>query len=454
MNEAFNSKFKLSDRNQQYISIFKIKNSQWNFPEFKTLLHKISKRTESIKNYEIIHYFEELGIRRLLIDIEKIESEDEKTKYYLITFKDVTSQTDSDKILGWIEKKLNIINTLGEVYSTVSFNDLFRQTSNQIVKTLGCTHCICGYLDNQGNVIIPQGNKVKEGTPLSEPFVIPKKEWQTQFGTKTLEQRMVSPKKEFKGPQGKIIIYNSLSLAIRHKDKDIGRILAINKPSSFNQLDKNLLLAIGSYIAPLLHDKLIIEKMKQNQQHLETFVKESKKMMKSELTIDKIDEQILNGLYNDGSTTLLDLSEKVIKPDGESMSGTGVKKRIRKLKKREILKIQGNIDLEKLNYKLVYYLVNLKDYKDKEKLSKLENICSKVFMLAEIMGKYQILIGFYGRNMGEINKCINNCAIIKEFIDKKNSDLFRILNLRIPTFYPVKVVESEKKVENCKYFNK
>jgi DNA-binding Lrp family transcriptional regulator len=269
-----------------------------------------------------------------------------------------------------------------------------------------------------------------------------------------LEERNFPDKIELELPKGKIGIYNSLNMPISHKDEEIGRILVLNKPGDFNQLDKNLLTAIVSYIAPLLYDKLTIKKMKQNQQQLKAVISKSKIKVKEAIEIDEIDEQILTGLYKDGNITLQDLSKTVIKPNGESMSGTGVKKRIKKLKKRNILKVQGNVNLEKLDYKLVYYLVNLKDYGDIDKIQELKNNCLRLFLLSQIMGKYHLLLGFYGRDIEEVCKSINNCGILNEVIDKKNSDLFRILNLGLPTFYPVKVVGGRGTCENCRFYKK
>ena len=451
-NEKFLSKFKLKDKNLTNRSILQIKNAQWNFPEFKSLLSKLSARKQSIENYKVIHYFEEIGLRSLIIDIKNIDIEGTEIAHYLIRIKDVTSKTDSGEILSWIEKKLKIINNLGEIFSTASFKQIFRQTRKQIIKSLGCEYCLFGYLDTQGNIIIAGENNLDKQGSYSSGFSISKQLWNSQFGSEVLEERNFPDKIKLELPKGKITIYNSLNMPISHKDEEIGRILVLNKPGDFNQLDKNLLTAIVSYIAPLLYDKLTIKKMKQNQQQLKAVINESKIKVKEAIEIDEIDEQILTGLYKDGNITLQDLSKTVIKSNGESMSGTGVKKRIKKLKKRNILKVQGNVNLEKLDYKLVYYLVNLKDYGNIEKIQELKNDCSRIFLVSRIMGKYHLLLGFYGRDIEEVCKCINNCGILNEVIDKKNSDLFRILNLGVPTFYPVKVIGEGGNCENCRFY--
>ena len=80
------------------------------------------------------------------------------------------------------------------------------------------------------------------------------------------------------------------------------------------------------------------------------------------MRLDGIDKQILKELYENGRESLTTLNTKIFKTDSEVMSHTGVKKRITKLESSEILKVQGNININNLNYKAMLILLEMKNF--------------------------------------------------------------------------------------------
>ncbi|MFX1494882.1 MAG: hypothetical protein ACFFBZ_11420, partial [Promethearchaeota archaeon] len=86
------------------------------------------------------------------------------------------------------------------------------------------------------------------------------------------------------------------------------------------------------------------------------------------MKLDNIDKQIINILFNNGRENLINIGEKVTKTDQSIMSHTGVKKRIKKLSNSKILKIQGNININELDYKACLILLEMKNYDEVKKI--------------------------------------------------------------------------------------
>jgi len=63
------------------------------------------------------------------------------------------------------------------------------------------------------------------------------------------------------------------------------------------------------------------------------------------MQLDEIDKQIGKELFDNGRISLTTLNKMLFKTDRELMSRTGIKKRIIKLRCSEVLKIQGNLNL-------------------------------------------------------------------------------------------------------------
>ena len=64
------------------------------------------------------------------------------------------------------------------------------------------------------------------------------------------------------------------------------------------------------------------------------------------MPLDNIDRQILNALFKNGRESLTSLEKMIIKSGKETMSHTGIAKRISKLEESELLKVQATTELQ------------------------------------------------------------------------------------------------------------
>lgn len=167
------------------------------------------------------------------------------------------------------------------------------------------------------------------------------------------------------------------------------------------------------------------------------------------MQLDDIDRQILNELHKNGRESLTSLNQKIYKTDQELMSHTGVKKRIVKLGNSEILKVQGNINITSLNYKACFILLEMKNYEEIRKIIKEYSDCPRVFLLAQITGQYNILIGIAGQSIDVLHKYINYCGPTnKEGV--LHSQILFVSSIEAPRFLPMNLFSKESQEDKCR----
>ncbi|TYP77204.1 chemotaxis protein CheB [Aquimarina intermedia] len=91
---AFYTHFKVTKKQTLGKSIYELYDNQWNIPKLKELLEKILPKHESFKDYEVVHEFENLGQRTLLLNGQKLTQEKGKKEAILLVFEDITERKD------------------------------------------------------------------------------------------------------------------------------------------------------------------------------------------------------------------------------------------------------------------------------------------------------------------------------------------------------------------------
>ena len=110
------------------------------------------------------------------------------------------------------------------------------------------------------------------------------------------------------------------------------------------------------------------------------------------MQLDNIDKQILRALFQNGRESLTNLEKVIIKSDKETMSHTGIAKRISKLEDSGILKVQANTNVGKLQYKSLFLLMEMRNFEEVQNIIKAYEDCPRVFMLAQVTGQYNLIL--------------------------------------------------------------
>ncbi|MHA2431022.1 MAG: hypothetical protein ACXACC_08315 [Promethearchaeota archaeon] len=166
------------------------------------------------------------------------------------------------------------------------------------------------------------------------------------------------------------------------------------------------------------------------------------------MKLDNIDKQIINILFNNGRENLINIGEKVTKIDQSIMSHTGVKKRIKKLTNLKILKVQGNININELDYKACLILLEMKNYDEVKKIIKAYSECPRVFILAQVTGQYNLIMGISGQNIDVLHRYINHCGPTnKDGI--LHSEILFVSNLESPEYLPLNLFSKKSQEVKC-----
>ncbi|MEJ2251268.1 MAG: hypothetical protein P8Y70_15755 [Candidatus Lokiarchaeota archaeon] len=166
------------------------------------------------------------------------------------------------------------------------------------------------------------------------------------------------------------------------------------------------------------------------------------------MEFDEIDKQILRILFKNGRESYSKIKNNVFKPDNEKMSHTGIRKRIRRLKNKELLKVQGNINVNALNYVGVIILIEVENYERIVELTDYYSDCPRNFLFLEISGEYNLALGFLGRNINDLHQFLNICGPT----NKKgilHSAIMYINNVVYPKFIPLDMFNVENKEKTC-----
>ncbi|MHA1489429.1 MAG: GAF domain-containing protein [Promethearchaeota archaeon] len=454
-NESFFTSFKINTKINQNISFYKFNNNQWNIQKLKNLLEKVLTKKEKIENVKFTHDFETLGKKTLIINIKKIQNEENKSDYIMLQIEDITENNYIEKTFYRLEDKFKKINKISELFREYNDDNTYRKVLEIILEILDSKNCLFGHVNDENEIACTfMRNTIWHGFhEKNNTIIFSRKLWDSTFGRNQIKNKEFYSKNPLSLNDVSIPIYNSLSVPIVYKNKDIGCLLVANKTSNYSILDKNLLKAIANYISPLLHAKKLESHGKENQHGIFTKkFKTSKNCKENGITeIDHMDKQILHELCKNGKISLQDLSEKIYKLDGELMSNTGIKNRIIKLIDSEILNIQGNINIQKLNYQIAFLLIELKRYEDIEKYKQLQSNCPRTILLAKITGRYHLILSLVGRNLEDINDCINNCELIrKNDIDIKNSEFLFASKIIIPKYIPLDFFRNLGLKSKCK----
>ena len=217
-----------------------------------------------------------------------------------------------------------------------------------------------------------------------------------------------------------------------------------NKTIDYTPEDIELLETISNYISPIL--KLRLDSIRNEQKFKESMSNKSK----SKQMLDEVDCQILNVLHRDGRQSPVRME---IQSKNKKMSHTGIINRISKLEEKGILKIQGNIDINKLKVRTALIRIEFNNFDFINNYVEYYKDCPRIFVLLKLTGQYHLSIGVMGRSMEDLNQFINFC-LLAEREKIKSSDITFASELTKPQYLPLNFfivdIENTKCGRNCR----
>ncbi|MFX1275208.1 MAG: Lrp/AsnC family transcriptional regulator [Promethearchaeota archaeon] len=166
------------------------------------------------------------------------------------------------------------------------------------------------------------------------------------------------------------------------------------------------------------------------------------------MVLDNIDKQIIKVLFNNGRENLQTLADQVMKKNDESMSHTGIRKRITKMEESKLLKIQGNLSIKNLNYTAAILLMELENFEKIKIITKEYMNCPRVFLLAQLSGRYNLILGIVGQNLDVLQNYLNHCGPS----NKKgvlHTEVLFLSSFNMPKFFPLNLFSNVSQESKC-----
>ncbi len=346
------------------------------------------------------------------------------------------------------KEEISVRDKITKVFREFTDDRVFNEVLNIVQEVVESEMGYFGYINENGDMITPSLTREiywdKCEVP-GKPIIFPRKDWGGIWGKSLLDKTTIISKGPFNFPEGHLTLSNVMCVPILYQDDVIGQITVGNKAIDYNNRDKRFLENIANKISPILQARLERDQMEKERQRLAKELKEStKEREKIQEDLDDIDKQILRELHEDGKKGL----HKIEIAMSNVMSHTGIKNRIGKLTDSNFLKIQGNVNVKKLNYRLAFLLLELRKFEDLKKFIDFYSKCKRIFFVLSVSGKYHLLLGIVAKSFEIINNFLSCCGLINDE-DVAKSELIFGSNLELPEYLPINLFGNKNKDFKC-----
>jgi DNA-binding Lrp family transcriptional regulator len=158
--------------------------------------------------------------------------------------------------------------------------------------------------------------------------------------------------------------------------------------------------------------------------------------------LDYIDKELIKKLIGEGRQNLKNIKIEIIKSELQEISQSGIRKRFERIKNNKTVKVQGNININKLKYHcaLIFTIVN--NGNSLNELIDTYSKCRNVFLLARVSGQYNLLVGIIEEDFDKLHLFIHRYGP-GNLTEIAHSEILFISTFKLPKFFPVDLFNSE-----------
>jgi nitrogen-specific signal transduction histidine kinase len=95
-NQVFYLNFKVAREQTENQYLYDLGNGQWNIPELKNLLEKILPEKKTVRDYEVTHVFESIGMKTMLLNARQIDT----VQLIILAIEDITPRKELENKLA------------------------------------------------------------------------------------------------------------------------------------------------------------------------------------------------------------------------------------------------------------------------------------------------------------------------------------------------------------------
>ncbi len=108
-NSAFYKTFGVTRQETEGVRIYDIGNGQWDITKLKDLLENIIPKSKAVEDYEVIHQFEHIGEKVMLLNAREIIRQDNRQEVILLAIEDITASKQLEKQAKEAESQVSAI---------------------------------------------------------------------------------------------------------------------------------------------------------------------------------------------------------------------------------------------------------------------------------------------------------------------------------------------------------
>lgn len=108
-NSAFYRTFGVTKDETEGVRIYDIGNGQWNISKLRLLLEEIIPKNKAVDDYEVIHQFDHIGEKVMLLNAREILRQDNRQEVILLAIEDITASKQLEQLAKKAEGQINSI---------------------------------------------------------------------------------------------------------------------------------------------------------------------------------------------------------------------------------------------------------------------------------------------------------------------------------------------------------
>ena len=171
---------------------------------------------------------------------------------------DITQRKAAEEALRRSEHELAIRNKIAQIFLTLADEEMYSEVLTVVLEAMDSKHGVFGYINDDGAFVCPSMTRdIWDQCRMSEKdYVFPRESWGGIWGKAMTEKRTLCLNGPFTVPEGHIPVVRALDVPLIYQGRLIGNLLVGNKPTDYENADRELLEMIAAYVAPILGARL------------------------------------------------------------------------------------------------------------------------------------------------------------------------------------------------------
>ena len=160
--------------------------------------------------------------------------------------------------------------------------------------------------------------------------------------------------------------------------------------------------------------------------------------MKGKARLDEVDKKIIFLLQKNGRATLSKIGEET------NMTHVGVKRRLEKLTKEELIEISALLNPAKLELRAALILADVESYPRLQEIINMFKYCPRILCLSTLSGAYNLMAIIVAENIDTLESMILGACAIRNQRGIRRSNIQIVESFSYPIYLPIRLVAEKK----------